>query len=28
VTNDGLIAELRKRFEAYVGPIRNTGGVR
>jgi len=28
VTDGGLIAELRKRFEAYVGPVRNTGGVR
>ena len=28
VTNDSLIADLRQRFEAHVGPIRNTGGVR
>ena len=28
VTDDRLIADLRKRFEAAVGPIRNTGGVR
>jgi ABC-type Fe3+ transport system substrate-binding protein len=28
VTNDGLLNDLRKRFEAMVGPIRNTGGVR
>jgi ABC-type Fe3+ transport system substrate-binding protein len=28
VTNELLLADLRKRFEAAVGPIRNTGGVR
>ena len=28
VTNDGLLNDLRKRFAAMVGPIRNTGGVR
>jgi hypothetical protein len=28
VTNDRLIADLRKRFEVAIGPIRNTGGVR
>jgi ABC-type Fe3+ transport system substrate-binding protein len=28
ITNDGLIADLRKRFEAYTGPAVNTGGVR
>lgn len=28
VTNDALIADLRRRFEAYTGPIRNVGGVR
>jgi ABC-type Fe3+ transport system substrate-binding protein len=28
VTNDRLLADLRKRFEGAVGPIRNTGGVR
>jgi hypothetical protein len=28
VTDDGLVADLRKRFEAAIGPIRNVGGVR
>ena len=28
VTNDRLLTDLRRRFEAAVGPIRNTGGVR
>jgi ABC-type Fe3+ transport system substrate-binding protein len=28
VTNETLIAQLRKRFEALIGPIRNVGGVR
>jgi ABC-type Fe3+ transport system substrate-binding protein len=28
ITNDGLIADLRKRFEAYTGPAVNVGGVR
>jgi ABC-type Fe3+ transport system substrate-binding protein len=28
VTNDRLLADLRNRFAAAVGPIRNTGGVR
>ena len=27
VTNEPLLADLRKQFEAAVGPIRNTGGV-
>jgi ABC-type Fe3+ transport system substrate-binding protein len=28
VTDDKQLAELRKRFEAYTGPIVNSGGVR
>ena len=28
VTDDRLLTDLRKRFEAAIGPIRNTGGVR
>ncbi|HZN28192.1 MAG TPA: ABC transporter substrate-binding protein, partial [Xanthobacteraceae bacterium] len=28
VTDAALVADLRKRFEAAVGPIRNVGGVR
>jgi len=28
VTNDKLVTELRKRFEAYTGPAVNKGGVR
>ena len=28
VTNTTLLTDLRKRFEAAVGPIRNVGGVR
>src|SRR6185436_10401099 len=28
VTNERLLADLRQRFEAAVGPIRNVGGVR
>jgi len=28
VTNDRLLADLRSRFAAAIGPIRNTGGVR
>jgi ABC-type Fe3+ transport system substrate-binding protein len=28
VTNDRLLTDLRNRFEAAVGPIRNAGGVR
>ena len=28
VTDDKLIAELRKRMEAYTGPVVNKGGVR
>jgi ABC-type Fe3+ transport system substrate-binding protein len=28
VTDERLLADLRKRFEAAIGPIRNAGGVR
>jgi hypothetical protein len=28
MTDDKLIADLRKRFEAYTGPPVNRGGVR
>jgi ABC-type Fe3+ transport system substrate-binding protein len=28
VTNERLLADMRKRYEAAIGPIRNTGGVR
>ena len=28
VTNERLLADLRQRFEAAIGPIRNAGGVR
>jgi ABC-type Fe3+ transport system substrate-binding protein len=28
VTNAGLVADLRKRFETLIGPIKNVGGVR
>ncbi len=28
VTNERLVMDLRRRFEAAVGPIRNVGGVR
>ena len=28
LTNEKQLAELRKRFEAYTGPVKNTGGVR
>ena len=28
VTDEPLVSALRKRFEAAIGPIRNTGGVR
>jgi len=28
LTNKKQLAELRKRFEAYTGPVRNEGGVR
>ena len=28
VTNERVLADLRKRFEDAVGPIRNAGGVR
>jgi hypothetical protein len=28
VTNERLLTDLRQRFEAAVGPIRNAGGVR
>jgi ABC-type Fe3+ transport system substrate-binding protein len=28
VTDDGLLARLRKRFETAIGPIQNAGGVR
>jgi hypothetical protein len=28
MTDDKLIADLRKRFEAYTGPPVNKGGVR
>ena len=28
VTDEKLIAELRKRMEGYTGPIVNKGGVR
>jgi ABC-type Fe3+ transport system substrate-binding protein len=28
VTNDKLMTDLRKRFEAYTGPVKNQGGVR
>lgn len=26
--NPAQVADLRKRFEAYTGPVVNTGGVR
>jgi hypothetical protein len=28
LTNTIQLAELRKRFEVYTGPVKNTGGVR
>jgi hypothetical protein len=28
VTDEKLIADLRKRMEGYIGPIVNQGGVR
>jgi hypothetical protein len=28
VTNETLVTELRKRFEAIIGPVKNAGGVR
>ena len=28
MTNDKLVADLRKRFEGYTGPPINKGGVR
>ena len=28
LTNTGQLKELRKRFEAYTGPVKNLGGVR
>jgi len=28
MTNDKLVADLRKRFESYTGPPINKGGVR
>jgi ABC-type Fe3+ transport system substrate-binding protein len=28
LTNTGQLEELRKRFEAYTGPVKNLGGVR
>jgi len=28
LTNTGQLQELRKRFEAYTGPVKNLGGVR
>jgi len=28
VSNEKRLAELRKRFEAYTGPVVNKGGVR
>jgi ABC-type Fe3+ transport system substrate-binding protein len=28
VTDEKLVADLRKRFEGYTGPVRNEGGVR
>jgi ABC-type Fe3+ transport system substrate-binding protein len=28
LTNEPLMADLRKRFEAYTGPVKNAGGVR
>ena len=28
LTNTAQLAELRKRFEVYTGPVKNTGGVR
>ena len=28
ITNDKLVADLRKRFEGYTGPPANKGGVR
>ena len=28
LTNEKELAELRKRFEQYTGPVKNTGGVR
>ena len=27
MTNDKLVADLRKRFEGYTGPPANKGGV-
>ena len=27
LTNTIQLAELRKRFEVYTGPVKNTGGV-
>jgi hypothetical protein len=28
IGNDVLVADLRKRFEALTGPVKNRGGVR
>src|SRR5262249_3574814 len=28
ISNDALVADLRKRFEALTGPVKNRGGVR
>jgi hypothetical protein len=28
LTNTKQLEELRKRFEAYTGPVKNVGGVR
>ena len=28
MTNDKLVADLRKRFQGYIGPPVNKGGVR
>ena len=28
ITDERRVADLRKRFEAYTGPVKNTGGVR
>jgi hypothetical protein len=28
LTNEKQLEELRRRFEAYTGPVKNQGGVR
>jgi hypothetical protein len=28
ISNEALVGDLRKRFEALTGPVRKTGGVR